>query len=71
MISWNRYYWLFFLFDLYLRQEKILVTHWKESFSRTQIWNAIAISFVVGLYDGFIGPGTGSFWLYIMGFDFT
>ena len=41
---------------------------------RTQIWNAIGISFVVGLYDGFIGPGTGSFlvvaFIAIMGFDF-
>jgi uncharacterized membrane protein YfcA len=33
----------------------------EKNSSRTQIWNAIAISFVVGLYDGFIGPGTGSF----------
>ena len=41
---------------------------------RTQILNAIGISFIVGLYDGFIGPGTGSFlvvaFIAIMGFDF-
>jgi uncharacterized membrane protein YfcA len=41
---------------------------------RTQIFNAIGISFIVGLYDGFIGPGTGSFlvvaFIAIMGFDF-
>ncbi len=46
----------------------------KNHSSRTQIWNAIGISFVVGLYDGFIGPGTGSFlvvaFIAIMGFDF-
>lgn len=39
-----------------------------------QVINAVAISFVVGLYDGFIGPGTGSFlvvaFIAIMGFDF-
>ncbi|HSD05707.1 sulfite exporter TauE/SafE family protein [Flavobacterium sp.] len=41
---------------------------------KTQILNAIGISFIVGLYDGFIGPGTGSFlvvaFIAIMGFDF-
>lgn len=41
---------------------------------RTQILNAVGISFVVGFYDGFIGPGTGSFlvvaFIAIMGFDF-
>lgn len=46
----------------------------KNHSSKVQIWNAIAISFVVGLYDGFIGPGTGSFlvvaFIAIMGFDF-
>lgn len=39
-----------------------------------QIVNAITISFVIGMYDGFIGPGTGSFlvvaFIAIMGFDF-
>jgi uncharacterized protein len=42
--------------------------------SKTQIINAIGISFVVGFYDGFIGPGTGSFlvvaFIALMGFDF-
>ena len=46
----------------------------KNLSAKAQIWNAIAISFVVGLYDGFIGPGTGSFlvvaFIAIMGFDF-
>ena len=41
---------------------------------KRQVINAVAISFVVGLYDGFIGPGTGSFlvvaFIAIMGFDF-
>lgn len=41
---------------------------------RTQILYAVLISFVVGFYDGFIGPGTGSFlvlaFISLMGFDF-
>ena len=41
---------------------------------KRQLINAVSISFVVGLYDGFIGPGTGSFlvvaFIAIMGFDF-
>jgi uncharacterized membrane protein YfcA len=46
----------------------------KNSSTQRQLFNAIVISFVVGLYDGFIGPGTGSFlvmaFIAIMGFDF-
>ncbi|TAF68346.1 MAG: sulfite exporter TauE/SafE family protein [Flavobacterium sp.] len=46
----------------------------KNSSPQRQVINAVAISFVVGLYDGFIGPGTGSFlvvaFIAIMGFDF-
>ncbi|CAN1536681.1 COG0730 Predicted permeases [Flavobacteriaceae bacterium] len=46
----------------------------KEILPKTQILNAVGISFVVGFYDGFIGPGTGSFFVVafiaIMGFDF-
>jgi uncharacterized protein len=46
----------------------------KTHSARTQILYAILISFVVGFYDGFIGPGTGSFlvvaFIALMGFDF-
>lgn len=46
----------------------------KDISARRQLFNAISISFVVGMYDGFIGPGTGSFlvvaFIAIMGFDF-
>jgi hypothetical protein len=46
----------------------------KNISSQRKLLNAVAISFVVGLYDGFIGPGTGSFlvvaFIAIMGFDF-
>jgi len=46
----------------------------RNSSAKTQILNAVGISFIVGFYDGFIGPGTGSFlvvaFIAIMGFDF-
>jgi uncharacterized membrane protein YfcA len=46
----------------------------KTHSARTQVFYAVLISFVVGFYDGFIGPGTGSFlvlaFIALMGFDF-
>lgn len=39
-----------------------------------QTWVASTIGFVVGLYDGFFGPGTGSFFIFLfvryLGYDF-
>ncbi|MBX9888797.1 MAG: TSUP family transporter [Flavobacteriaceae bacterium] len=46
----------------------------KEMSDSQQIINAVLISVIVGFYDGFIGPGTGSFFVVafiaLMGFDF-
>jgi uncharacterized membrane protein YfcA len=46
----------------------------KTQSARTQVFYAVLISFLVGFYDGFIGPGTGSFlvlaFIALMGFDF-
>lgn len=46
----------------------------KTHSARTQVFYAVMISFIVGFYDGFIGPGTGSFlvlaFIALMGFDF-
>lgn len=46
----------------------------KDISQKKQILNAVMISVVVGFYDGFIGPGTGSFlvvaFIALMGFDF-
>ncbi|MCW2118415.1 sulfite exporter TauE/SafE family protein [Flavobacterium sp. 7A] len=46
----------------------------KNLSKRQQLINAVLISFIVGMYDGFIGPGTGSFFVVafiaLMGFDF-
>ena len=46
----------------------------KDHSSKTQIIYAIIISLVIGFYDGFIGPGAGSFlilaFITLLGFDF-
>jgi uncharacterized membrane protein YfcA len=46
----------------------------KEISDSKQVLNAVVISVIVGFYDGFIGPGTGSFFVVafiaLMGFDF-
>lgn len=46
----------------------------KNNSSKIQIFYAVSISFIVGFYDGFIGPGTGSFlvlaFIALLGFDF-
>jgi len=42
--------------------------------ARAEAWIATGIAFVLGLYDGFFGPGTGSFLIFLfvrlLGFDF-
>ena len=46
----------------------------KTHSAKIQIFYAVVISFTVGFYDGFIGPGTGSFlvlaFIALLGFDF-
>ncbi len=46
----------------------------KEHTQKNRIWYAILISMSIGFYDGFIGPGTGSFlvmaFIMVLGFDF-
>lgn len=46
----------------------------KEHSVKRQLFYAVGISVVIGFYDGFIGPGTGSFlvlaFVSILGFDF-
>ena len=50
--------------------QHVLKTH----SAKTQIFYAVVISFIMGFYDGFIGPGTGSFlvlaFIALLGFDF-
>ncbi|HEY4617256.1 MAG TPA: TSUP family transporter [Flavobacterium sp.] len=63
------------LLAIYTYAKKNFGQHVEKNISeRTQIFNAIGISFIVGFYDGFIGPGTGSFlvvaFIALMGFDF-
>ncbi len=46
----------------------------KTHSSRRQLWYVVIISLIIGFYDGFIGPGAGSFlilaFVVILGFDF-
>jgi uncharacterized membrane protein YfcA len=46
----------------------------KQHSSKQQLWYGLAISVVIGFYDGFIGPGAGSFlvlaFVSILGYDF-
>jgi len=46
----------------------------KNHSAKTQILYAVGISVIIGFYDGFIGPGTGSFFVVafitLLGFDF-
>lgn len=63
------------LLAIYTYAKKNFGQHQTRNISaRTQIMNAVGISFIVGFYDGFIGPGTGSFlvvaFITLMGFDF-
>lgn len=60
---------------VYTYAKKNFGQHIEKNISpQRQLLNAVSISFVVGLYDGFIGPGTGSFlvvaFIAIMGLDF-
>ena len=63
------------LLVVYTYAQKNFGQHVVKTHSVTiQIFYAVVISFVVGFYDGFIGPGTGSFlvlaFIALLGFDF-
>jgi uncharacterized membrane protein YfcA len=63
------------LLAIYTYAKKNFGQHIEKNLSeKTQIINAVMISVIVGFYDGFIGPGTGSFFVVafiaLMGFDF-
>jgi uncharacterized protein len=49
-------------------------THAPRHSGATEAWLASAIGLVIGFYDGFFGPGTGSFFVFLfvrlLGFDF-
>ena len=60
---------------IYTYARKNFGQHADKSHSRSQqILYAVLISFFVGFYDGFIGPGTGTFlvmaFITLLGFDF-
>ncbi len=63
------------LLVIYTYAKKNFGQHVSRNISeKRQIGNAVLISCTVGFYDGFIGPGTGSFlvvaFIALMGFDF-
>ena len=49
-------------------------THAPRYAGRAESWIAATIGLTVGLYDGFFGPGTGSFFVFllvrVLGYDF-
>ena len=60
---------------VYTYTKKNFGTHEEKEHSFTEkIWFSILIALVIGFYDGFIGPGAGSFlvlaFISLMGFDF-
>jgi uncharacterized protein len=63
------------LVALYTYSKKDFGTHTEKDHSfMEQVWFSILISVVIGFYDGFIGPGAGSFlvlaFITLLGFDF-
>jgi uncharacterized membrane protein YfcA len=63
------------LIAIYTFRKKNFGQHQEKEFSeKKQILFAIIISICIGFYDGFIGPGTGSFlvlaFVSVLGFDF-
>jgi uncharacterized membrane protein YfcA len=60
---------------LYTLVKKELGQHHAPRFSgRVETWAACCIGLVLGFYDGFFGPGTGSFFVFLfvrwLGYDF-
>ena len=57
-----------------LLQRNLGAVHSPHHAPRTETFLAAAIAFILGLYDGFFGPGTGSFLIFllvrVLGFDF-
>lgn len=63
------------LIAIYTFKKKNFGQHQAKEFSeRKQLFLAIILSICIGFYDGFIGPGTGSFlvlaFVSVLGFDF-
>jgi len=60
---------------LYTLARKDLGRHHTPHLSqRAEVWATCAIGFMLGVYDGFFGPGTGSFFVFLfvrwLGYDF-
>jgi hypothetical protein len=60
---------------VYTFWKKDLGSHFLPLYSgRKEIWIAILVGAIIGFYDGFFGPGTGSFFIFVFvrvfGYDF-
>lgn len=60
---------------LYTLAKKDLGRHHQPRFQgRAEMWAASAVGLTIGVYDGFFGPGTGSFFVFLfvrwLGYDF-
>ena len=60
---------------VYTYSKKNFGTHTqRQHTNQQQTWYAVAISVIIGFYDGFVGPGAGSFlvlaFITLLGFDF-
>ncbi len=60
---------------IYTFTKKDFGTHQEKNLSnKNQLFYAVLLSICIGFYDGFIGPGTGSFLVFgfvmVLGFDF-
>ncbi len=57
-----------------LAKKELGKTHQPKFSGRAEVWVATAIGGVIGFYDGFFGPGTGSFFVFllvrVLGYDF-
>ena len=57
-----------------LAKKELGVTHAPRLSARAETFAAVAIGGVIGFYDGFFGPGTGSFFVFlfvrVLGYDF-
>jgi uncharacterized membrane protein YfcA len=63
------------LIAIYTFWKKDLGTHFRPLYQgREELWMALLVGGLIGFYDGFFGPGTGSFFIFIFvrvfGYDF-
>lgn len=56
---------LFFVLSYTLFSKKLGQAHEPRFSGQVELWVMLAVAGVIGFYDGFFGPGTGSFFIFI------